>query len=166
MEKKQKLIDIFVAKDGREFFREIDCVMHEEGLVHAKLASDQQLRNQQTERENAIRVQKARDEWDALSEAEQADIRAERRVKMIQAMEFGVEQGWWPSFNDKLDPQPWPKIIKISELNSNETTMAHIVAKIGVFESISEARKNGWNKPVQKGEFWFKKKTVHLIVVD
>jgi hypothetical protein len=29
--------------------------------------------------------------------------------------------------------------------------MAHIVAEAGCFQSVSEARKNGWNKPIPTG---------------
>lgn len=29
--------------------------------------------------------------------------------------------------------------------------MAHILHKVGIFPSISQARKNGWNKPIPEG---------------
>jgi len=31
--------------------------------------------------------------------------------------------------------------------------MAHVMAEAGIFSSVSQARKNGWNKPIPKG-FW------------
>ncbi len=31
------------------------------------------------------------------------------------------------------------------------TTWAHVLAKIGPFRSVSDARKNGWNKPIKEG---------------
>jgi hypothetical protein len=31
------------------------------------------------------------------------------------------------------------------------TTWAHVLAKLGPFKSISDARKNGWNKPIEEG---------------
>ena len=34
--------------------------------------------------------------------------------------------------------------------------MANLIAKIGVFPSISQARKNGWNKPIPLGFSEFK----------
>jgi hypothetical protein len=34
---------------------------------------------------------------------------------------------------------------------------AHVMAKIGVFKSVSEARKNGWNRPFKQG---FQQETV------
>ena len=30
-------------------------------------------------------------------------------------------------------------------------TMAHIMHASGIFKSVNEARKNGWNKPIQPG---------------
>ena len=42
-------------------------------------------------------------------------------------------------------------------------TMAHIMHSAGVFSSVSQARKNGWNKPILKGFSKFevgKKKTL------
>ena len=30
-------------------------------------------------------------------------------------------------------------------------TMAHIIHKAGIFPSVSQARKNGWNKPIPTG---------------
>ncbi len=31
------------------------------------------------------------------------------------------------------------------------TTWAHVLAKLGPFKSVSDARKNGWNKPIEEG---------------
>lgn len=43
-------------------------------------------------------------------------------------------------------------------------TMAHVAAHIGVFKSVNEARKNGWNKPVTVGKHFFKKKTIMVTI--
>jgi hypothetical protein len=43
--------------------------------------------------------------------------------------------------------------------------MAHLLAKLGIFESISEAKKAGRFKPIVSGEFWFKKKT-HRVIIE
>lgn len=40
--------------------------------------------------------------------------------------------------------------IQIS-LTSEFKTMAHIMAKIGFFKSVGDARKNGWDKPIPPG---------------
>ncbi len=57
------------------------------------------------------------------------------------------------------------QIFKISELEPNETTLAHVMAKAGMFKSTSEARKNGWDRPVEPGDFPFKKKQVTITIV-
>jgi hypothetical protein len=45
-------------------------------------------------------------------------------------------------------------------------TMAHLLARIGKFKSVSEARKNGWDKPVPLGWSEFRiGKTTNLLEV-
>lgn len=34
---------------------------------------------------------------------------------------------------------------------NDDWIMAHIMHAAGIFKSVSEARKNGWNKPIPKG---------------
>lgn len=43
--------------------------------------------------------------------------------------------------------------------------MAHIMVEAGVFDSVSNARKNGWNIPIQKG-FWQKKVGKRKILIS
>ena len=43
--------------------------------------------------------------------------------------------------------------------------MAHIMVEAGVFDSVSYARKNGWNIPIQKG-FWQKKVGKRKILIS
>lgn len=42
--------------------------------------------------------------------------------------------------------------------------MAHVMAKAGVFPSVGQARKNGWNKPLVVGEWTVTKKKIKVIV--
>lgn len=80
---------------------------------------------------------------------------ARMRKFVDDGLHRGVEMGWWDGVDEKRrEPIPFPIIIKISDLPQN-ATMAHAMAKAGVFKSVSEARKNGWNRPVEKGE-WFR----------
>jgi tyrosyl-tRNA synthetase len=44
--------------------------------------------------------------------------------------------------------------------------MAHIVVAAGIFKSVSEAKRNGWDKPIETGEFCLTKRKVHFKVVD
>ena len=46
--------------------------------------------------------------------------------------------------------------------------MAHLMVKGGLFPSVSQARKNGWNKPIPKGytQFPFGKKRLMVYVLN
>jgi hypothetical protein len=44
----------------------------------------------------------------------------------------------------------------------SDTPWAHVLAGIGCFPSISQARKNGWNRPIEEGfTFTFKVGKAH-----
>lgn len=42
--------------------------------------------------------------------------------------------------------------------------MAHVMAKAGIFPSVGQARKNGWNKPLTEGEWTLTKKKIKVTV--
>lgn len=42
--------------------------------------------------------------------------------------------------------------------------MAHVMAKAGIFPSVGQARKNGWNKPLVVGEWTVTKKRIKITV--
>ena len=42
------------------------------------------------------------------------------------------------------------------------STFAPLLVELGFLKSSNEAKKNGWNKPLTKGDFFFKKKTYIL----
>lgn len=44
--------------------------------------------------------------------------------------------------------------------------MAHVMAKAGIFPSVGQARKNGWNKPLITGEWTVTKKKIKIIVEE
>ncbi len=76
----------------------------------------------------------------------------------------GSLEGWW-ELDSNGRKMAFAKVVNISEFEEHENTMAHVLAKVGVFESVSEAKRNGWNKPIELGEQFFKKKTVRLMIV-
>lgn len=47
-------------------------------------------------------------------------------------------------------------------------TMAHIMLQAGIFRSVTEARKNGWDKPIEKGfqTIEFKKRGIVLHIMN
>lgn len=77
-------------------------------------------------------------------------------------MLFGVIGGLWEGF-DVRGPIPFPKIFKKSDFSDKET-LAHIFAKAGIFDSITEAKKNGWNKPITTGEWKLTKRKIRVII--
>lgn len=82
-----------------------------------------------------------------------------------RAMQFGQQAGWWEGVGASGDPIAPAVIVKISALEEHETLMAHVVTKHGFFKSVSDARKNGWDRPIELGEVWLRKKTVCLRLV-
>lgn len=44
--------------------------------------------------------------------------------------------------------------------------MAHVMAKAGIFPSIGQARKNGWDKPLTSGEWTVTKKKITIRVEE
>ena len=44
-------------------------------------------------------------------------------------------------------------------------TMAHIMHNVGIFDSVNQARKNGWNKPIPTG-FWQKRVGKNRILIS
>lgn len=37
------------------------------------------------------------------------------------------------------------------EIQNSETSMAHLLARIGKFKSVKDAKRNGWDKPIPMG---------------
>jgi len=57
------------------------------------------------------------------------------------------DESWIDSIFGPLDPKEKEAIIFFDD----SKIMAHIIQQAGIFKSISEARKNGWNKPIPPG---------------
>ena len=88
----------------------------------------------------------------------------EELSKGDQGLWIGVAQGWWEWVDmDRRQPIPFPTMIDSSMFNE-KGTMAHVLAFAGVFDSVSEARRAGWNKPITLGEHWFKNRTIRIVI--
>lgn len=165
MEKRQKTIDVWVTEDGTEHLTKHAAEMHEERQAEAKELTVQQRRNAATQAEHAAAAEEQRQYWKDHPDELEAFLE-DCRKRHMAFMEKAVSWGWWAGVKPNGDPIPHPKIFKISELGEHETLMAHIVhTRLGLFESISESKKNGWGKPVKEGDYWLNKKTLHLKVV-
>lgn len=99
------------------------------------------------ERENRPFVEKTPEEVAWFEELK------ERNARNLQA---GIEQGWW-EFVENGVPIPFATIIKRSDFHE-KATMADILVKLGLFPSLTEARKNGKATPIILGEHRIKMK--------
>lgn len=89
-----------------------------------------------------------------------------RRGFIRQGLILGVASGWFESFDEEtLDPIPFPKIFKKSDYN-DKATMAHIMREAGIFTSIGEARRAGWDKPIVVGDYIIGKKKIRVRIVE
>lgn len=87
----------------------------------------------------------------------------------VHAMYIGKWTGWWELSWDVFEHECdlYPINLKVASVaGCGYATFAPLLAELGLFKSSGEAKKNGWNKPLEKGDFFFKKKTYILRVVD
>lgn len=186
MLKKQKTIDIWFAIDGSEHLSEHACVFHEEKLQEEQVQTELQIRLRANEEAWKQRVEAVKTRWEEHPEEKELLLQ-QTKAKNDEGMQIGITGGWWESLDDRGHPVPWADlfIIKhreikrmvwkssknfawetIDTLDVHENTMAHIVHRISWFDSVGEARKNGWNRPIEVGEFKFKKQNKRLIVLE
>lgn len=109
------------------------------------------------------------------------------KERILKGLIKGVDQGWWPSFNETtLDPHPFPWHFSLfsKELrreiwhsaDSGGFTSWHLIGtfnfqffsqllhQIGMFDSVNQARKAGHDNEIISGDFWFKKRTIHILI--
>lgn len=66
-------------------------------------------------------------------------------------IEEGARLGWW-EIDSNGNPQRSSIKISIADMQSqNKPLMAHLMVDLGFFPSVSQARKNGWDKPLELG---------------
>lgn len=77
-------------------------------------------------------------------------IRREQLRKRLHKvhMLIGVKEGWWKHWDQK---GPWRTVHVSSSDIPKDAIEAHALAKSGLFKSISDARKLGFNNPIQVG---------------
>ena len=87
-------------------------------------------------------------------------IRRENQEGVIE----GFLNGWWDLDEDGNMAAP-AQVFKLSDFaDVKNPMMAHVMAKAGIFTSISQARKNGWDKPLVEGEWTVTKKKLRIRV--
>ena len=90
------------------------------------------------------------------------------RIKR-EHQEFVIEgflEGWWDLDEDGNMAAP-AQVFHISDFAEvKNPLMAHVMAKAGIFTSVGQARKNGWNKPLTSGEWTVTKKKIRIRVEE
>jgi len=105
------------------------------------------------------------DFWDGVTKAEWLKELKERNRDGILA---GAERGWW-SVDSEGNPRKPGLEISIRDMQSqNKHLMAHLMVDLGFFPSVGQARKNGWDKPLELGthELGPRKKRITVEIVD
>lgn len=89
----------------------------------------------------------------------------------IHTMYIGKWAGWWELSWDVFPDNDEIELYNIAlfVISKSETIHTHfpsLLAELKLFKSANEAKKNGWAKPLEIGDFFFKKKTYILRIVD
>lgn len=80
----------------------------------------------------------------------------------------GRDSGWWDLDEDGTTPLRPAIKVSIAEMQAqNKALMAHLMVDLGFFPSVGQARKNGWDKPLELGrhELGPKKKRAFVEII-
>ena len=94
-----------------------------------------------------------------LTQAKQWRIKQQNRQSVID----GVKKGWWEV--DQDGNMLSPIIVVDSKQLTENAVMAHVMKQAGIFDSVGEARRNGWNKPLTKGVITVTKRKIRIEVI-
>jgi len=86
-----------------------------------------------------------------------------RRMLALIDMELGVRAGWWEDWNP-AGPIDFPQTFTMTQFG-DEPQLAHILVELKVFPSLTQARKNGFDKPLTPGDHVFTKRKIRARVV-
>ncbi len=87
------------------------------------------------------------------------------KKKNREDLEDLAERHGWEIDSSGAPMQPG-KVFSIASLAAeNKPLMAHIMVELGVFKSVGEAKRNGWDKPLEEGAFTVTKKKIRFRVV-
>lgn len=104
--------------------------------------------------------QKWRDENPIEHAAFLEKIRLQNQENVIE----GFLNGWWDLDDDGNMAAP-PLTFSIADFKDvKNPLMAHVMKEAGIFPSIGQARKNGWDKPLTIGEWSVTKKKIRIKV--
>lgn len=115
------------------------------------------------------RLQRERDmergrKWREENPAEHASLLTDIRQRNRDGAIEGWLDGWW-DLDDEFNPIQLGQVFSLTDFKDvNNPLMAHVMAKAGIFPSVGQARKNGWDKPLVVGEWTVTKQKKKVIV--
>jgi len=142
---------------------EIEQLRADLKALQEQLAEEVRLDEQDRRRAAFEEAQERGRQWKEECPEEHAAFLEEIRQRNRQSVLDGAKQGWWDVDDDGNMLAP-AIVIDSAELPDG-AVMAHVMAKAGIFPSISQARKNGWDKPLTKGMVTVTKKRIRIKVV-
>lgn len=84
-------------------------------------------------------------------------------------MVLGKLAGWWELswdvFEHDCDLYPICLVV-VSIADTEHKQFSSLLCSLKLFKSAADAKRNGWNKPLTIGDYFFKKKTYILRVVE
>ena len=138
-----------------------DIKQHEEKIAIFAIEVERQRR--QNEREvNIARGQKWQKDDPEGHAAFLSDIRERNRLGEIE----GFLNGWWDLDENGRMVAP-AQVFHLSDFSEvKNPLMAHVMVKIGIFPSVGQARKNGWDNPLTVGEWTLTKKKIRVKIIN
>jgi hypothetical protein len=103
--------------------------------------------------------------WGGQTKAEWLEDLQNRNKIFIEA---GRIMEWWDVSPEGNPQRPAQKFSISAMAAENKTLMAHLMVELGFFPSVGQARKNGWDKPLELGrhELGPKKKRAFVEIVE
>jgi hypothetical protein len=157
----EKIIKVFISDDGKEFATQELCQTHEQSEKALSFCAEL---NVKIKAEWELTISKIKQEWITLPQLHDTFLN-EMKDKNSINMKTGQISGWWESIDERGNPVPFPIIVSVSDFGPKDT-MAHVLAKLEIFPSVGEARKNGHNKPIKLGEYFLMKRTKRILIQE
>lgn len=70
------------------------------------------------------------------------------RARNLRSLQDGVAAGWWQDVD--ADAQA-PVLVRRRSDFHDTALMAHAVVEMGAASSVKQAKRNGWNRPLEAG---------------
>jgi len=111
-------------------------------------------------------TQEAGRKWREANPEEHAAFVAEIKERNQEGVIEGHLNGWWDLDENGNMAAP-AQVFKISDFTDvKNPLMAHVMVAMGIFPSVGQARKNGWDNPLVVGEWTVTKKKIRVKVID